>query len=279
MSTNTNTQLGDSEIIIKHDADGDGKIPGEKEDDEEDEDEEKKELKRKKLAAEEDEKKEKEEKEKKEKEEKNKTEMSGAMSNFKSKTAAFRLALRSANLRTRFASLRTFGKVTPAELKKIDFNELASANDQTIEAVLKSYENRQPVILMGQHGSSKGIDAAKVAKDATMARLEAETRANMRFTNKNATSTVKMNEGTSAVSSTKIEVDNENSDHEEMWGKILSCLASGDENGAKEMFFKSCKMEMKPKGPQIDEESMANLMGAFAEIETEFTNIVRLSAK
>jgi hypothetical protein len=67
-------------------------------------------------------------------------------------------------------------------MKKIDVKDLASKSDEAISAVLKSYEDRQPVILTGQLGSMKPMTIKELraeTKERTMTKLEIETRRNM----------------------------------------------------------------------------------------------------
>lgn len=129
-----------------------------------------------------------------EEEEKKKDEMKKKMSaardsltklsaDFRSKKASAELSAKAAAIGSRLSSIRASGRITPAELKKIDIKDLASKGQEAIDAVLKTYEDRQPVILAGQLGSMKAMSlkdverAGKKAKD--MSRLEAETRKNM----------------------------------------------------------------------------------------------------
>lgn len=204
--------------------------------------------------------------------------MSAGIKRFQEKTAKLRVALRAANLKSTFARLRSQGKLTPAELKKIDLSELASANDQTISAVLKSYENRQPVILVGQLGSARGIDAAKVAQTAKYAALEAETRANMTFTSRGKAPSKLNDESTQANGGRiEIEVQPATQDHDEMWSSIMKSLSSGDEAGAKGIFMKCLGCKMSSNEDEIDETSMNALMGMFGDLENEFSSVVRLT--
>jgi len=93
-----------------------------------------------------------------------------------------RLAATAGNISVRLAKLQSAAKITPAERKKIDVIKLAAGSKETIEAVLSSYEARQPVIHTGQLGSVAAVDLTTVqadAKSARLAALEEETRANM----------------------------------------------------------------------------------------------------
>lgn len=87
-----------------------------------------------------------------------------------------------AKIGSRLRGLRAQAKITPAEAKKIDVARLAATNEATIDAVLSSYESREPVIITGIYGNANAPDVSSLVKDARkarMTRLEAETRANM----------------------------------------------------------------------------------------------------
>jgi hypothetical protein len=98
---------------------------------------------------------------------------------------AVRLASKKLNLSIRLSGLVAQGKLTPAEMKKVDLVKLSQASDDAVDEVVKSYENRQPVVPMGQVGSTKAADPSKVAAELKRLRkiqLEAETKNNMPFT-------------------------------------------------------------------------------------------------
>lgn len=92
---------------------------------------------------------------------------------------AAQLAARKGQIQARLSALRAAAKLTPAEEKKIDLARLAAANAETVEAVLKSYEDREPVILTGVMGSVKATNAAEIGKDLKNTKLMADTIANM----------------------------------------------------------------------------------------------------
>ena len=149
----------------------------------------------KKLEKEEDEEKlkkladEVEEDEKKEEEEKKKKlsaandDVKRLATDFTAKRDAVKLAARTAWVGNRLSAIRSSGKITPAEIKKINLTELSAKSDEAVEAVLKSYEDRQPVIFIGQIGSLKALSGLKKIsedkKSRELAELEARSRANM----------------------------------------------------------------------------------------------------
>lgn len=102
-------------------------------------------------------------------------------SDLRASIATTKMATRKAHIMTRLTRLRTDAKITPAEVKKIDIAKLAAESDATVEAVLKSYADREPVIFTGMIGSKKGEDTSKIHKQSRLSALEQETRANMPF--------------------------------------------------------------------------------------------------
>lgn len=136
----------------------------------------------KKLAAE------KEEDEKKlaaEKEEKE-SKLSAARANITKLSTDFRashnsvkLAAQKGKIMTRLSALRSDAKITPAEIKKMDITKLAAESPETISAVLKVIEDREPVIIPGQLGSIKADELHTLSSKTRLSQLEAETRANM----------------------------------------------------------------------------------------------------
>lgn len=99
--------------------------------------------------------------------------------NFKTSTSAVQLGMKKAKIIARLSKLQGEAKVTPAEVKKLDLSKLSAETDATVEAVLKTYEDREPVIFTGMVGSRKAVDASGAFKQTRMSALEAETRANM----------------------------------------------------------------------------------------------------
>lgn len=98
---------------------------------------------------------------------------------FRSNSSAVQLGMKKAKIISRLSKLQGEAKITPAELKKVDLTKLSAETDATIDAVIKSYEDREPVIFTGIFGSKKAVDASSAYKQTRMSALEAETRANM----------------------------------------------------------------------------------------------------
>ncbi len=140
-----------------------------------------KEEKAEKLAAEEKEKSDKlaaeaDEKDKEEKAEKLKHKLSAA------KTDAIRLVkgmavaqktakieLSKAKIVSKFARLRSEAKISPAEIKGLDFDKMASYSEETINAIYDTYSKREHVVTVGLMGSTQGVSLSAIAKKAKLA--------------------------------------------------------------------------------------------------------------
>jgi hypothetical protein len=238
-----------------------------------------------KLAAElsakklEDEEKDAEEKKKAIASDEGKAKLSAALKGFQSQAGNVRLALRAANIQSRFARLRSCAKVSPAELKKMDFVKLAASNNETLEAVLKTYEDREPVIHVGQYGSLKATSASQIAKEVKLSSLEAETRANMStLSGKKGAKTKLSSEPFETSNNNKVEDEQLVGDHTALWSEIVKAVKEGNEDGGKALFVKACRM-VTGDNVSIDETSMAALMSSFASLEDNFSSVVRLSAE
>jgi hypothetical protein len=206
-----------------------------------------------------------------------KTKLGAALSSFRAKSTNLRIALRAANIKSTFARLRAQAKVSPAEIRKLDFAKLAATNDETVKAVLATYEAREPVILAGQVGTIRAIDASKLAEQARLASLEAETRANMASARKTGVrmAGAAMDDSTSTVNPVATEMEAGVDDHDKNWDEIVRAIKSGDEMAAKKLYRAGCKTAL--GDVSVDESEMAELMGAFADIESEFSSVVRLA--
>jgi hypothetical protein len=99
---------------------------------------------------------------------------------FKTSIDSARLQASQGRIVTRLSKLRADGKVTPAEIKKMDLVSLASKPQNEIDLVLKTYDDREPVIMVGQRGTTKASDLSKLSsKEKEMQKLEADSRKNM----------------------------------------------------------------------------------------------------
>ncbi len=109
----------------------------------------------------------------------NRSELTKLSTGFASLAQQTRLKVREGRVLTRLSKLRAAAKITPAEIKKIDLAKLTAADDVAVDMVLKTYEDREPVIMVGQLGSIKATNIAQLSQKSQLAKLEEETRANM----------------------------------------------------------------------------------------------------
>lgn len=93
-----------------------------------------------------------------------------------------KLAAKKADLSVRLSKLKAEAKITPAELKKINLSELATKSESAITDILKTYESREPVILTGVYGSTKGVNTASLYKEAKLKKMEKDILSAMPFT-------------------------------------------------------------------------------------------------
>ena len=183
--------------------------------------------------------------------------------------------LRRASLGASIARLRACGKITPAEIKKMDMDQLSAQNDATVKAVLATYENRQPVIMVGQFGSVRACDASEVVKEVQNIQLERETLANMKFTS-NALGRNNLAAETDQHTSTSGVVEETHlADDDGMWTEIVRAIRENRDGEGQELFRRACRMERGETA--ASDEEMAELMAAVAALNDEVGSIVQLA--
>jgi hypothetical protein len=208
----------------------------------------------------------------------------------KAKSQGVQLAARKAQLGARLSGLRASAKITPAEIKKIDLDKLAAETDATVDAVFKTYESREPVILAGILGSAKATNLVELSKDLQAKKLEAETVSNMPFL-KNARLSkdkkgAKLAEGTEVVvqPGAQAHVDTTPHTHIDLaMGEIEKMLDNGDHNGAKTA-LRALSEKLKgggmaapgPESAPVGEVSMSALAADIKTLHNQFEELVRL---
>ena len=135
-----------------------------------------------------------------------KKELTQLSSAFKTHVETAKLAASKGQILTRLSRLRSQAKITPAEVKKLDLVQLSKAGKEAIDLVMKSYEDREPVIVTGQLGSIKAESFARLGKTQQLSRLEAETRANMSLKRGKTNGTTKLSEGDVIVGTEGVDV-------------------------------------------------------------------------
>ncbi len=113
-----------------------------------------------------------------------KSKVKSLMANLGKKKETLSKRLRVERLKSRFSRLKASAKITPAEIKGIDFEKLADMKPEDADTVLKMYEGREPVIFVGLQGTSKAVNLAKIVSEQKIAELREETVNDMPFTKK-----------------------------------------------------------------------------------------------
>lgn len=275
------------EAKIKKWADSDDELSGENDDDDKLSEEDKA---KKKLAFEAKEKDENEEKEKKAaKLTAAKSDITKLSTDFRATTEAARLAASKGRIITRLSKLRAQAKITPAEVKKIDLVKLSASSQEAIDAVLHTYESREPVIHLGQMGTTKAENLSEHQAKTRMSRLEAETRANMPMLarsdkGKRLAEGEGAPRGIPAIDSSPPVPDT--SSYEADYGHICSMIDQGNAIGAKDFLKKL--LEKIALGGQSDDFTESNTLetenqlSALAEsvqkMQTQFDTLSKLAS-
>lgn len=96
---------------------------------------------------------------------------------------SMKLAKKESEVTHRLTGLMRSGKLTPAEMKKMDVKNLASLDEKSLNTVLSTIEAMEPKIMAGQRGSTDSMDVSTIAKNLTKAnlkKLKSETMNDMR---------------------------------------------------------------------------------------------------
>jgi len=101
---------------------------------------------------------------------------------FKTTADKMNLAQKKSNIVTRLSRLKAEAKITPAELKKMNVDEMAKKDEKLIDEALKTYEGREAVLHLGVYGSVRAMSTGQLhgnLKKMQMERQELESRLNM----------------------------------------------------------------------------------------------------
>lgn len=191
-------------------------------------------------------------------------------SDFRKSFEVSQLAAKKGKILSRLSALKASAKITPAEIKKIDVEKLAGQGIETVDLVLKTYEDREPVIMTGALGSIKADELHKLSGEIRMSRLEAETRKNMSLLKH--TVKTKMQDG-QAPEEVSIHVDTTPHVHQEMakcYGDVCKMMDEGKLAEAKELLK---KYMMKPESEgRMDMVEHDKQMSALAEESIKMQN-------
>lgn len=211
------------------------------------------------------------------------------------------LAQKRLNIQVRLSKLRAEQKITPAEIKKLNLDELAGKSAEVIEVALKMFENRQPVIDPGLFGSTKAMNPAKLSarlKSLQMERMELETRLNMPSKRDEALKRLAEVDkalaaeesvaGGGPINPPPMDDKERMAKFEEAYGHMKNLMDAGKHDEAKEHMRKHMGLAVGPGG-DVDHMSDSGMpvgpggvehMSALAEghkkLQTEFQEIVKL---
>lgn len=238
----------------------------------------------------------KEEEDKKEKEQKlsaAKTKLTKLSGDFRASAKLMQLTAKRGKILTRLSKLQAEAKITPAEVKKINLVELSAKSDEAVDAVLKAYADREPVLLMGQVGTRKGENIAKLAGQQKMTELEARTRSNMSFL-----SQAERNNRESRLASglpasdTPIPVEHvldpaataETANLDAEYDSIVAMLDAGDIQGAKDALkallskiAAGATAEFTDSQNAETERQLSTLQQGMAKMQTQFNEVMELA--
>jgi hypothetical protein len=190
-----------------------------------------------------------------------------------------RLAAAVSQINVRLARLRGQGLITPAEQKKIDVTKLAEQGDAVVEARLSGYEQREPVIPIGQFGSIKATNLVQMAKQKKLAELEARARKTMKSVPKQD-GDVELEAGAPPPAQ-GAPADLSQASLAEVVGGLEQYLAAGDVEGVKKCLAALKAMSSSGQGqlPPEAEKQMSALQKQVVDLNGKIEQLVALSAE
>jgi hypothetical protein len=196
-----------------------------------------------------------------------------------SKVKLAKLEAKKSSVMVRLAALKADAKITPAEIKKIDVVKLAGSTDETINAVLKSYEDRQPVIMTGAYGTKKAVNLAAAAKKSAEEKYLAEARKTIKLSSEpEETKKVDPYEPVeSHKESSTLETEHHAHSHLEAHEHLKKLYAEGKHDEAHEYLKKMMGGQEEHAEMSHDvEKQVEHLSKAVLSLQTEFDNVVNL---
>lgn len=124
----------------------------------------------------------------KEPESEKKKELKKLMAGVTGKQAELSRKLKTERIKARFSRLKAAAKITPAEIKGVDFEALSNMSDKDCETTIKLYEGREPVVFVGLQGSSQAVNLSKILNEKKVAEIREEAISDMPFTAKHLAS-------------------------------------------------------------------------------------------
>lgn len=200
------------------------------------------------------------------------------------------VALRKSNIRTRLMKLSSQGKVSPAEIKALNIDELVAKSDEAIDTAMATYNDRQPVIDIGLFGSVKALSASQLSTQASKAKMvsaELEARLNMPSKREEALKELsKLTEGMpkdAKIQEAELTADKgEGETFEKLWGDVKKMMDDGKHDDAK-AHLRSHLSGLGPRmGEAVTQADPTVEMSALAEevktMHTSFNDLVKLAA-
>lgn len=201
------------------------------------------------------------------------------------------LASKKAALSARFSRLKAEAKITPAELKKIDFDKLAAENTATQEAVLKTYESRENVIATGMMGTVKAMTGGQLhqaLKKLRMSQEELTSRLNMPSKREEALKELSKlqaeeQEMVKRFGGDVNEVESSNlADYDKMYGDMKALMDQGKHDEAKEHLKKYLGgLKGSESGAELSvdvEKQMSALAEEIKTLQTGYDGLLKLMA-
>ena len=202
-------------------------------------------------------------------------------------------------LSAKLSKLRMDGKITPAEIKTINMDELIALDEKALTAVMSSYEKREPVIHTPIYGTMKAENMAQLAAKMKGVQLEGETVANMPFL---ASAKKHMSEaavskgapvvgGTTEKFSTEVHIDTSPHEHIDMAvAEYHKMVGEGKhEDAIKGLKEKLMKMWADDKQQEVagplsavgeeQEKRMTALAENFKKLQNQYEDLIKLVAE
>lgn len=187
-----------------------------------------------------------------------------------------KLAAKSGKILTRLSRLRAAAKITPAEIKKMDIAKLAAKGDEVIDATLQTYEDREPVVMVGSYGSVKAEDIANLSSKVRMSRLEMETRKNMTMLKGTLTQDDKEAALTSEGEEKKVDMAALNSAYEEMC-KMMDEGKYDDVKAKLKSYLSSGSGEYTETNAEETEKQLSAMMENVTKMQSKFDEIAKVT--
>lgn len=201
----------------------------------------------------------------------------------KLKQEKIKLAQRRATITARLSKYRSLAKVTPAEIKEFNVEDLSKKSDEALNLLFESMEKRQPVILAGAFGSMSEVDVAKISAERKKVELKKQVLGAMSFTSSVLKNTKKLSEGEQEGSPDTVNIHVDTDPHTDMEGEIaeIERMMDTDVAKAKEMLREKMKKYMNRPAASMANEyaepAEKELKELASEVEKMHTDLEQLT--